>query len=49
MVDLLELGQGQFGHPGPGIDQYVVVHQHRGGLQRATNATTTAENSDLHV
>ena len=48
VVDLLQLGERQIAHAGAGIDQHVVVEQHRGGAQVAADAAAATENPDLH-
>ena len=49
VIDHRQFGQRKIGDASPGIDQDVMVDQHRGGTQMTpADATATAEDSDLH-
>ena len=50
VVDRRELGEREVAHAGAGVDQDVVVEQHRGGAQMPpADPAAAAEDSDPHV
>ena len=49
VVDQRQFGQRKLRYTGAGVNQDIVIDEHRGCTQvAATNATTAAENSDFH-
>ena len=49
VVDHAHLGQAQVADAGTGIDQHIVIEQHRGGAQIAPDTAAAPQYSQFHL